>query len=153
MSDKIIRAVAKNGMVRIIAGITTDLVEDARVIHECTPVASAALGRMLTAGALLGATLKSSNEVMTLRINGGGDANGVVVTAYEGAKVKGYIGNLYGDMPLNSNGKLDVGGYIGKNGNLTGYGGGLKNKISLLKLEGNDMTKFYLEEGKNEKTK
>lgn len=118
MSDKIIRAVAKNGMVRIIAGITTDLVEDARVIHECTPVASAALGRMLTAGALLGATLKSSNEVMTLRINGGGDANGVVVTAYEGAKVKGYIGNPYGDMPLNSKGKLDVGGYIGKNGNL-----------------------------------
>lgn len=118
MSDKIIRAVAKNGMVRIIAGITTDLVEDARVIHECTPVASASLGRMLTAGALLGATLKSSNEVMTLRINGGGDANGVVVTAYEGAKVKGYIGNPYGDMPLNSNGKLDVGGYIGKNGNL-----------------------------------
>ena len=118
MSDKIIRAVAKNGMVRIIAGITTDLVEDARVIHECTPVAAASLGRMLTAGALLGATLKSSNEVMTLRINGGGDANGVVVTAYEGAKVKGYIGNPYGDMPLNPKGKLDVGGYIGKNGNL-----------------------------------
>ena len=62
MSDKIIRAVAKNGMVRIIAGITTDLVEDARVIHECTPVAAASLGRMLTAGALLGATLKSSND-------------------------------------------------------------------------------------------
>ncbi|WP_353888920.1 Hsp33 family molecular chaperone HslO, partial [uncultured Turicibacter sp.] len=52
MSDKIIRAVAKNGMVRIIAGITTELVEDARVIHECTPVAAASLGRMLTAGAL-----------------------------------------------------------------------------------------------------
>lgn len=118
MSDKIIRAVAKNGMIRIIAGITTELVEDARVIHECTPVAAASLGRMLTAGALLGATLKSSKEVMTLRINGGGDANGVVVTAYEGAKVKGYIGNPYGDMPLNSKGKLDVGGYIGKNGNL-----------------------------------
>lgn len=118
MSDKIIRAVAKNGMVRIIAGITTDLVEDARSIHECTPVAAASLGRMLTAGALLGATLKSSKEVMTLRINGGGDANGVVVTAYEGAKVKGYIGNPYGDMPLNAKGKLDVGGYIGKNGSL-----------------------------------
>lgn len=118
MSDKIIRAVAKDGMVRIIAGTTTNLVEDARVIHECTPVASAALGRMLTAGALLGATLKSENEVMTLRINGGGDAEGVVVTAYEGAKVKGYIGNPYGDLPLNANGKLDVGGYVGKNGTL-----------------------------------
>ena len=118
MSDKIIRAVAKDGMVRIIAGTTTNLVEDARVIHECTPVASAALGRMITAGALLGATLKSENEVMTLRINGGGDAEGVVVTAYEGAKVKGYIGNPYGDLPLNANGKLDVGGYVGKNGTL-----------------------------------
>ncbi|MCE9656664.1 Hsp33 family molecular chaperone HslO [Clostridium celatum] len=118
MSDKIIRAVAKDGMVRIIAGTTTELVDTARSIHECTPVAAAALGRMLTAGALLGATLKSENEVMTLRINGGGDAEGVVVTAYEGAKVKGYIGNPYGDLPLNANGKLDVGGYIGKNGNL-----------------------------------
>ena len=69
MSDKIIRAVAKDGMVRIIAGTTTELVDTARSIHECTPVAAAALGRMLTAGALLGATLKSENEVMTLRIN------------------------------------------------------------------------------------
>lgn len=118
MSDKIVRAVAKDGMIRIIAGTTTDLVETARSIHECTPVAAAALGRMLTAGALLGATLKSEKEVMTLRINGGGDAEGVVVTAYEGAKVKGYIGNPYGDMPLNAQNKLDVGGYIGKNGNL-----------------------------------
>ena len=67
MSDKIIRAVAKNGMVRIIAGITTDLVEDARSIHECTPVAAASLGRMLTAGALLGATLKSSKEEVVLK--------------------------------------------------------------------------------------
>lgn len=118
MTDKIVRAVAKDGMIRIIAGTTTNLVEDARVIHECTPVAAAALGRMLTAGALLGTTLKSDKEVMTLRMNGGGDAEGVVVTAYEGAKVKGYIGNPHGDMPLNANNKLDVGGYIGKNGNL-----------------------------------
>ena len=118
MSDKIIRAVAKDGMIRIIAGTTTNLVEYAREIHECTPVASAALGRLLTAGALLGSTLKSKDEVMTLKIDGGGDANGVVVTAYEGGKVKGYIGNPYGDLPLNPNGKLDVGGYVGKNGQL-----------------------------------
>lgn len=116
--DKIIRATAKDGMVRIIAGETTDLVNTGSKIHECTPVAAAALGRMLTAGALMGTTLKSEKEVMTLRINGGGDAEGVVVTAYEGAKVKGYIGNPYGDLPLNANGKLDVGGYVGKNGTL-----------------------------------
>lgn len=118
MKDTIITATAKEGMVRIIAGSTTNLVEKAREIHECTPVAAAALGRLLTAGALLGRTLKSEKDVTTLKINGGGDAEGVVVTAYKGGIVKGYIGNPYGDLPLNSKNKLDVGGYIGKNGNL-----------------------------------
>ena len=118
MKDTIITATAKEGMVRIIAGSTTNLVEKAREIHECTPVAAAALGRLLTAGALLGSTLKSEKDVTTLKINGGGDAEGVVVTAYKGGIVKGYIGNPYGDLPLNSKNKLDVGGYIGKNGNL-----------------------------------
>ena len=118
MKDTIITARAKEGMVRIIAGSTTNLVEKAREIHECTPVAAAALGRLLTAGALLGSTLKSEKDVTTLKINGGGDAEGVVVTAYKGGIVKGYIGNPYGDLPLNSKNKLDVGGYIGKNGNL-----------------------------------
>ena len=118
MKDTIITATAKEGMVRIIAGSTTNLVEKAREIHECTPVAAAALGRLLTAGALLGSTLKSEKDVTTLNINGGGDAEGVVVTAYKGGIVKGYIGNPYGDLPLNSKNKLDVGGYIGKNGNL-----------------------------------
>lgn len=118
MQDKIIRATAKDGMIRIIAGSTTELVDRARDIHGCTPLATAALGRMLTAGALLGTTLKSQKEVLTLRMNGGGDAEGIIVTAYEGGRVKGYIGNPYGDLPLNSKGKLDVGGYIGKNGNL-----------------------------------
>lgn len=118
MKDKIITATAKDGMVRIIAGSTTNLVEKAREIHECTPLAAATLGRMLTAGALLGSTLKSEKDVTTLKINGGGDAEGVVVTAYQGGIVKGYIGNPYGDMPLNSKNKLDVGGYVGKNGNL-----------------------------------
>lgn len=114
--DKVIRATAKDGMVRIIAGETTDLVNTGRGMHECTPVAAAALGRMLTAGVLMGTTLKSDKEVITLRINGGGKAKGVTVTAYEGGNVKGFIGNPYGDMPLNSKGKLDVGGYIGTNG-------------------------------------
>ncbi|AYE35550.1 Hsp33 family molecular chaperone HslO [Clostridium septicum] len=114
--DKIIRATAKDGMVRIIAGETTNLVNEGSKIHECTPVASAALGRMLTAGALMGITLKSEKEVMSLKINGGGEAKGITVTAYEGAKVKGFIGNPYGNLPLNEKGKLDVGGYIGKDG-------------------------------------
>lgn len=114
--DKIIRATAKDGMIRIIAGQTTDLVNTGISAHECTPLAAAALGRMLTAGALMGTTLKSEKEVLTLKINGGGEAKGITVTAYEGGIVKGFIGNPYGNLPLNSKGKLDVGGYIGLNG-------------------------------------
>lgn len=117
-NDKIVRATAKDGMVRIIAGITTELVNEGTRIHECTPVASAAFGRMLTAGALMGTTLKSSKEVVTLKIDGMGEAKGITVTAHDDASVKGYIGNPYVDRPLNEKGKLDVGGAIGTNGML-----------------------------------
>ena len=116
MKDKIIRATAKDGMVRIIAGVTTELVDEASKIHNCSPVAAAAFGRMLTAGALLGTTLKSEKEVMTLKINGGGEAKGITVTTYQGGKVKGFLGNAESTLPLKENGKLDVGGFIGKDG-------------------------------------
>ncbi|HEX9025181.1 MAG TPA: Hsp33 family molecular chaperone HslO [Clostridium sp.] len=118
MEDKIIIATAKDGMVRIIAGITTNLVNEGATMHECTPVASAAFGRMLTAGSLMGTTLKSEKEVMTLKINGNGEAKGITVTAHNDASVKGFIGNPYIDRPLNEKGKLDVGGAIGKDGML-----------------------------------
>lgn len=116
MEDKIIIATAKDGMVRIIAGITTNLVNEGTKIHECTPVAAAGFGRMLTAGALMGTTLKSEKEVITLKINGNGEINGITVTAHNDASVKGFIGNPYIDRPLNEKGKLDVGGAIGKEG-------------------------------------
>ena len=116
MEDKIIRATAKDGMVRIIAGITTNLVNEGTKIHECTPVAAAGFGRMLTAGALMGTTLKSEKEVITLKINGNGEVNGITVTAHNDASVKGFIGNPYIDRPLNEKGKLDVGGAIGTDG-------------------------------------
>lgn len=117
--DKIIRATAKDGMVRIIAGITTDIVNEGARIHGCTPTASAALGRMLTAGALMGSMLKSEQEALTLKINGGGPANGITVTAKSDAVVKGYIGNPTVHFPLNvANGKLNVGEAVGKDGNL-----------------------------------
>lgn len=119
MKDKIIIATAKDGMVRIIAGVTTELVNKASKIHNCSPVAAAAFGRMLTAGALLGSTLKSEKEVMTLKINGNGKAKGITVTTYEGGKVKGFLGNAEVDLPLKENGKLDVSGYVGKEGEFT----------------------------------
>ena len=118
MQDKIVRATAKNDMVRIIAGITTNLVNDGAKIHDTTPVASAAFGRMLTAGALMGSTLKSEKEVITLKVNGGGEINGITVTAHNDGTVKGVIGNPYIDRPLNEKGKLDVGGAVGTNGML-----------------------------------
>lgn len=116
MSDKIIKATAKDGMIRIIGAVTTDLVNEGTGLHNCSPVASAALGRMLTAGAIIGSTLKSEKEVVTLKINGGGKANGITVTAHSDGSVKGFIGNPGVDLPLNDKGKLDVGGAVGKDG-------------------------------------
>lgn len=118
--DRLIRATAKDGMVRIIAAQTTSLVNEATKTHGCTPTAAAALGRMLTAGVLMGSTLKSEKEVLTLQINGGGDAKGVTVTAYSDCRVKGFIGNPNVNLPLNiANGKLNVGEAIGKDGMLS----------------------------------
>lgn len=116
--DKLVRGTAKDGMVRVIGAITTDIVNYGTKAHECTPVASAALGRMLTAGVLIGSTLKSEKEKVTLKMDGGGEAKGVTVVADSKGNVKGYIGNPYIDLPLNEKGKLDVSKAIGKNGML-----------------------------------
>lgn len=116
--DKLVRATAQNGDIRIIGATTTSLVQEAMEIHKCTPTAAAALGRMLTAGSLMGALLKNEKDSLTIQISGGGEAKGVIVTAHSDANVKGYIGNPEVDLPLNSIGKLDVGGAIGINGYL-----------------------------------
>ena len=116
MKDKIIRGTAKNGMVRFIGGITTNLVNEGTSLHECTPVASAALGRMLTACSLMGVQLKSDKEAITLKIDGGGELRGVTVTGHSDGSVKGFIGNSSVDLPLKENGKLDVSGAVGLNG-------------------------------------
>lgn len=118
MSDKLIRATAHNGDIRIIAAITTDLVNEATKIHNCAPTAAAALGRLITAGSIMGAMLKAEEDVITIQMSGGGEAGTVVATSYSDARVKGYIGNPNVDLPLNNKGKLDVGGAIGINGSL-----------------------------------
>lgn len=118
MEDKLVIATAQEGQIRIIGATTTNLVNEGVRIHDCTPTAAAALGRMLTAGALMGAMLKSDKDSLTIQISGGGEAKGVVVTAYPSGIVKGYIGNPYIDLPANEKGKLDVGGAIGRQGNL-----------------------------------
>ncbi|HDK7158300.1 TPA: Hsp33 family molecular chaperone HslO [Clostridium botulinum] len=118
MKDRLVKAIAKDGQVRIIGAITTELVNEGVKLHNCAPTAAAALGRMLTAGSLMGTTLKSEKDTLTLQIHGGGIAKGVVVTSYADGHVKGYIGNPTADIEPNSKGKLDVSGIIGKNGNL-----------------------------------
>lgn len=117
--DKIIHAVAKDGAVRIIASETTSLVNEAVDAHNTMPTASAAYGRMLTAGAMMGSMLKNKTDSITLQINGGGISGGVLVTAKTGGVVKGYIVNPDADLPLNAKDKLDVSGIIGTNGKFT----------------------------------
>ncbi|MGH4118578.1 Hsp33 family molecular chaperone HslO [Clostridium sp.] len=117
--DKLVRATAKEGQVRIIAAITTDLVNEGVTMQKCAPTAAAALGRMLTAGVLMGTMLKSKSDSLTLQINGGGEAKGVLVTAHADSTVKGYIGNPNIDLPANSKGKLDVSGAVGVDGYLS----------------------------------
>ena len=116
--DKLIRATAKEGQVRIVAAITTDLVNEGVAMHLCAPTAAAAFGRMLTAGTLMGTMLKSKQDSLTIQIDGGGEARGIVVTAHADSSVKGYIGNANVDLPANKQGKLDVGGAVGTDGYL-----------------------------------
>ena len=114
--DKLIRGTAKDGMIRVIGCTTTEVVNDGCSVHNCSPVSSAAFGRMLTAGVLLGSTLKNEKEVVTTKINGGGPIGGITVTAYNNGNVKGVLGNPNVQLPLNKVGKLDVGGAVGKDG-------------------------------------
>jgi molecular chaperone Hsp33 len=116
--DKLLRATTKNGEIRAFAANTKELVNVARSYHQTTPVASAALGRLLTAGVMMGSMLKGEQELLTLNIKGDGPIGGVLVTANGAGQVKGYVNNPLVDLPLKVNGKLDVSGAIGV-GNLT----------------------------------
>lgn len=93
--------------------ISTDLVQEAAKIHDTTPLASAGLGRVLTAAGLMGIMLKDDDNKLTLHFKGDGPARQILATAYGDGRVKGYISNPYVDLPLNDQGKLDVGGSLG----------------------------------------
>lgn len=112
----IVRGTASNGEVRVFAAITTDIVEKAREIHDLSPTATAALGRLMTAAAIMGTMSKGEEDTTTLSINGGGPAGNVVVVADAKGNVKGYVSNPHAELPLNEIGKMDVGGIIGTNG-------------------------------------
>ncbi|MBR3683936.1 MAG: Hsp33 family molecular chaperone HslO [Lachnospiraceae bacterium] len=113
MSDYIVRATAANAQIRAFAATTKEMVEYARSIHNTSPVASAGLGRLLTAGAMMGSMLKGEKDLLTLQIKGEGPMRGITVTADSSANVKGYVLVPQVMLPPNAMGKLDVGGAVG----------------------------------------
>ena len=113
MTDYIVRATAANNQIRAFAATTRDMVEKARSVHNTSPVATAALGRLLTAGAMMGTMMKGEKDILTLQIKAGGPINGITVTADSKANVKGYVGNPEVMLPPNAKGKLDVAGAVG----------------------------------------
>ena len=112
MNDYMIRATAAEGQIRAFAATTRDMVENAKNAHNTSPVATAALGRLRTAAAMMGADLKGEKELLTLRIEGSGPLGGLLVTANGHGDVKGYAFNPDVMLPPNAQGKLDVGGSL-----------------------------------------
>ena len=111
--DYIVRATAANSQIRAFAITSRNIVETARQHHNTSPVATAALGRLLTGGAMMGVMMKGDNDILTLMMKGDGPINGVTVTADSHGNVKGYVGNPNVIIPANYAGKLDVGAAIG----------------------------------------
>ncbi|HJC24573.1 MAG TPA: Hsp33 family molecular chaperone HslO [Candidatus Eisenbergiella merdavium] len=113
MSDYLVRATAADAQVRAFAVTARDTVETARAAHDTSPVMTAALGRLLCAGAMMGSMMKGDADVLTLQVQGDGPAGGLTVTADSKGRVKGYAVHPQVILPANSQGKLDVGGAIG----------------------------------------
>ena len=114
MKDYIVRGMAAGNEIRFLAAYTRETVETARKTHNTSPVCSAALGRLLTGGALMGAMCKNEDDVLTIKVNGDGPAKSITVTADAKLNVKRLIYNNAVDLPLKSNGHLDVGGAVGR---------------------------------------
>lgn len=150
MNDYIVRATAADAYIRAFAATTKNIVETARQAHNTSPIMTAALGRLLTAGAMMGVMQKSDADVLTLKIECGGEARGLTVTADAKGNVKGYCINPQVMLPPNSIGKLDVGGALGP-GFLTVIKDlGLKEpyvgQTMLVTSEiGDDLTNYFLE--------
>ena len=119
MGDKIIKFLAYNGRISITCADTTKLVEEARKIHDLSPVATATLGRLLTIGVIMGSDLKSKKDNITLQIKANGPIGKLVAVVNKQLKIKGTVDNPQVDAPLNEFGKLDVGGVVGNSGYLT----------------------------------
>lgn len=113
MKDYVVRATAAQGQIRAFAVTARDMVEAARQAHDTSPVATAALGRLLAAGSMMGYMMKGEKDILTLQIKGSGELHGITVTADSQGHVKGYVGNPAVMLPPSDKGKLDVGRAIG----------------------------------------
>lgn len=112
MSDYIVRATAANNQIRAFAATTKEMVEHARTAHNTSPVATAALGRLMSAGAMMGIMMKGDKDILTLQIQCSGPIGGITVTADSKGNVKGYVNNPNVLLHANAKGKLDVGGAL-----------------------------------------
>lgn len=148
MADQLVRAVAVDGGIRIVGAITTRLVEEARTRHQLSYVATAALGRALTAGALLVSNMKREDSRINIQIQGDGPLGGILVDARLDGSVRGYVSNPSIELPPNDRGKLDVGAAVGRNGYLyvvrdSGLGYPYSSTVELVSGEiGEDLTQY-----------
>ena len=117
--DYMIRAMDKKQTFRLFMVRSTNTVEEARLHHNTTPTASAALGRTLTAGLMMGFMMKNEKDRLTININGGGPIGTILAVSDNLGHVKGYVDNPHVDLELKENGKLNVGGAVGTQGKLT----------------------------------
>lgn len=113
MADYMVRATAANAQIRVFAATTREMVEKAKNAHETSPVVTAAVGRLMTAGVMMGSMMKGDKDILTLQIRGNGPMKGLTVTADAKGNVKGYAIEPQVILPANALGKLDVGGAIG----------------------------------------
>lgn len=149
MADQLIRATAAEGGIRAVGVISTRLTEEARVRHNLSYVATAALGRGMASGLLLASSMKREGSRVNLRIKGNGPLKGFLVDAGLDGTVRGYVDCPHVELPPNAFGKLDVGGAIGRDGFLyvvrdVGYGYPYTSTVELVSGEVGDDVTHYL---------
>lgn len=148
MADQLIRATAANGGIRAVGVITTKAVEEARQRHKLSYVASAALGRAMSSGLLLASNMKKEGSRVNIKIKGNGPLGSLLVDAGLDGTVRGYVQHPWVELPPNAQGKLDVGGAVGKDGYLyvvrdVGYGYPYSSTVELISGEvGEDMANY-----------
>ncbi len=148
-NDRILRCISTDGVVMAMAVDSTNLVHRAQHVHATSAVATAALGRLLSAASMMGAQLKQENSTVTVRVNGGGPLGSVIAVADSQGNCKGYVMEPEVELPLNAKGKLDVGGAVGTEGTITvmkdfGTGEPYTGQVALATGEiGEDITLYF----------